>query len=215
MKDFSRAKVYKLVKKGGGDELDDMYIGSTCMALCDRMTTHRMNARQGKQYPVCQWMRDVGVENVCIVLIENVPCASFEEQRMHEQRWIDELRPNLNSQDAYLSRERRLEKAREYAISHRDEQIKQCRTYYATHREKLLAQKRVYHVANRERILSYQRAWRDANRDWMATYRKANCDKINARKREYRCKLSSQRKSDAIANGNSAQRITQVDEGTG
>jgi hypothetical protein len=101
-------KVYKIVHKDPNDNFDDMYVGSTTETLSTRMCRHRGSCKQGGQCVFYQWLRDVGVHNVSIILIEEHMCSSFEEQRMREQEVKERLCPSLNTKNAYASREVRL-----------------------------------------------------------------------------------------------------------
>ncbi len=169
MVDYSKAKVYKLVKKGG-DELGDMYVGSTCQTLCVRMCGHRSAVRAGKQAIVHQWIRDVGLENVQIVWIADIPCESFEQQRAKEQEYIERLKPNLNINKAYLTREERLSYWRVNRDSILAKQMAQRRAAgvkprvkYDTEEGRVAAKKaylKAYFERNKEYLALKQRAYR-------------------------------------------------------
>lgn len=162
MPDYQKAKVYRLIFDGE-DELDDCYIGSTCLPLSVRIGAHRRDARSGRLTCVHSWMRDVGFDNVKIVLLEEVPCNSFEEQRRHEQRFIDELKPSLNSKHAYTTREERIRQKRE--ADRRD---------YEKHREQRLEYAKEYAANNKDAIRERSRA-----------YRQNNAEIVKARKAKY------------------------------
>ena len=66
--DYSRAKIYKI-----WNMIDkDIYIGSTCQPLSKRMAKHRssLNTTHKKHYKLYQKMKDIGVENFYIELLE-------------------------------------------------------------------------------------------------------------------------------------------------
>lgn len=167
MPDYSKGKVYKLVHKGGSDESDDMYVGSTIQALSSRFAMHRSCATRGDNRKVCQWMRDVGLENVAIVLLENTPCASKEELLQHERRWFESLTPSLNILSPYVTREERLEK---YRVS--------ARAWYAkvkdTDKYKELAEyHRRYRDEHRDALKEYKAKWDAQHRGEVAAKRRA------------------------------------------
>ena len=76
---------------------NDIYVGSTTMALCQRMAKHRCaaNARLSKQKLTTK-MNELGVDNFHIELIENFPCENVELLRKREGELIREL-GTLNS----------------------------------------------------------------------------------------------------------------------
>ena len=73
-RDYSKGKVYRLVHG-----VFTIYIGSSVMPLVKRMNCHRSKARKGSPYPIYEYMRQAGLENVRIVLIEPWPCQGKEE----------------------------------------------------------------------------------------------------------------------------------------
>jgi hypothetical protein len=96
MNRYSTGKIYKLVN----DVDNRIYIGSTCMPLAKRKSTHKALARKRPNQNVYSALNAVGWDNVRIILIENVFCNSKEELLSREQYYIDLLRPSLNSQAA-------------------------------------------------------------------------------------------------------------------
>jgi group I intron endonuclease len=94
---YSRGKIYKLVN----DVNDDIYVGSSCVALCKRLYQHKRDAKK-KPYPVYKYFNELGWDNVRIILIENVVCENREQLMKREQHYIDELKPKLNKYSAYV-----------------------------------------------------------------------------------------------------------------
>lgn len=189
MVNYANCKIYKLVLKGG-DELNDMYIGSTCTPLCKRMDSHRSFARNGKPAKVYQWMCDVGIENVEIILIANCPCENFEEQRKHERRYVDELQPSLNVKNPYTSRNDRLKQVREYRACNKEHFSDLRRKCYERNKAHILQYQRDYREKNKAKILNRDKQYRYNNKERMAVksrvYFECNKDAINARRRQRR-----------------------------
>lgn len=178
MVNYADCKIYKLVLKGG-DELNDMYIGSTCRPLCKRMSDHRSNARVGKTSKVYQWMRDVGIENIEIVLVANCPCENYEQQLQHERRYVDEMQPSQNMLSPYISREECLAEKRDYN-----------KEYYGQNKEAIAEKGREYRERNKEAIFERKREYRERNKEDISEkrrdYYKRNKEAISEREREYR-----------------------------
>ncbi len=101
-RDYSKGKIYRLVH----GEIT-VYIGSSGTTLSKRMCKHRSSARKGKTYNIYKYMREVGLENIRIVLIELWPCQSKEELVQREQHWIEHCDfPNVdlkNTKRAYCT----------------------------------------------------------------------------------------------------------------
>lgn len=194
MPDYSKAKVYKLVHADVSvdDEFQDVYVGSTIRPLNTRLCGHRADyrrAKTGNTRKLYQWFDDVGVENVTIVLLENTPCASYEEQRMHERRWCDTLKPSLNCKNPYTSleerrmlkrgydkidyqrhREARIEKARKYAEENKELIAEQRKDYRDRNVEVLAERARAYYAANREKMRERNAKRYEENREKMLEY---------------------------------------------
>lgn len=171
MVNYRRAKVYKLVKKGG-DELGNMYIGSTCQPLCVRLCSHRGAARTGKKHSILlQWMRDVGPENVQILWIADIPCESFEQQRAKEQEYIDKLKPSLNMHKAHMAHGDYLAYHRAWGNKIRRAAGLKPRVKYDTDEERVAAEKarhKTYRESNKEKIAQYKRDWAARNKEKVA-----------------------------------------------
>ena len=100
MVNYANGKVYKLVCTLPG--IDDIYVGGTAYPrLSQRMCCHRSEAKATKwNYKLYRFMRQHGIENFKIELLENCPCTSKKELRLREQHFIDLLKPTLNDQSA-------------------------------------------------------------------------------------------------------------------
>lgn len=88
--DYKQSKIYKIV-----NDLPELqgkiYVGSTCRTLAQRMGEHRNNCRRGKSSALHQAMRQHGVQNFYIILIEPYPCNNKDELRAREHYHITQL----------------------------------------------------------------------------------------------------------------------------
>lgn len=170
MPDYSKAKVYKLYC----DDDDETYVGSTAVSLSQRFWGHKSFANRNHQSNVYRWMRDVGVNNVRIVLVENTPCTSFEEQRQHERRVCDQLHPSLNKMRPYITREEKKAADREY---------------YQQNAETIKARAQKYAQDNVEKVFETRRLYREKNADALkekkAAYYQDNIERERAKRRVY------------------------------
>ena len=85
------------------DISDDIYIGSTTMALSKRMVKHRCDAIARPDVSFFYtFMSETGIEHFYIELVENFPCNSVEELRKREgeiTREIGTLNKRIEQRD--------------------------------------------------------------------------------------------------------------------
>ena len=87
MPDYSKGKIYKIL-----NNIDnELYIGSTVEPLGQRMAKHRFNAKGDSNLKVHNHMRNIGIDNFYIELIESYPCNSKEELNSKEGQYIREF----------------------------------------------------------------------------------------------------------------------------
>jgi group I intron endonuclease len=137
MNKYNNGKIYKIINSLN----DEFYVGSTCNQLSNRMAGHRNKARKDNATKIYSFMRDIGINNFKIILIEVYNCESIEQLRAREQYWIDELKPSLNSQCALSQL-----KGNEY-----------CKNYNAQNKDKI----KEYYNLNKDKFKEY----RDLNKD--------------------------------------------------
>ena len=179
--DYSKCKMYRLIADGS----DDMYIGSTCQPLCKRIVEHRNNAKYSKRESnLYNWMRDIGIENVKIVLISEHPeCQNFEQQRMFEREAVERLQPSLNMKQPYRSMEERQKYHREYNKINCDRLREYSLQYYSERREHQRQKCREYYANNREKMREYGRKYREAKRGKNANHIDNSIDHEGERER--------------------------------
>ncbi len=123
-KDFKNGRIYCI--RNTID--DDIYVGSTCQPISKRMAKHRDSGKGGKNYNMKLYvkMREIGVDNFYIELIEECPCDNGEQLRRREGHFIREM-ATLNKNIAGQTPQ---EQHKEYYIKnkeHLDEANKQYR----------------------------------------------------------------------------------------
>ena len=88
MPNYQNGKIYKICSYNS----DDVYYGSTCLKLCQRLAKHVSDwklFKQGKAYAVTMtsyFILEQG--NYYIELVETVPCSSKEELHIRERFWL-------------------------------------------------------------------------------------------------------------------------------
>ena len=87
MVNYQNGKIYKIMFQ----DTNDVYVGSTCQPLKDRLSGHRRAKSNKKKMEAFKTNT-----HIRIILIEKYPCSDKEELVRREQHWIDELKPTLN-----------------------------------------------------------------------------------------------------------------------
>lgn len=107
---YNRSKIYMIFCEDEG--VDEFYIGSSAN-LKDRIKKHKFacddincNNYNLKLYVYIR--ENFGFYNFTVKTLERYPCKNNLQLRQREQKWIDELKPTLNSLRAYLSPELRI-----------------------------------------------------------------------------------------------------------
>lgn len=162
---YQNGKIYKVINI---NEPDKFYVGSTCNPLCKRMVLHRSACKKesdNRKFYIS--MREEGIENFKIILIENYPCDSKDELRAREQYYIEQLNPVFNMKSAYSTEEHK----KQYYEANK-EQIKQ---YYEANNEQIKQQKKQYYKLHREEILKRKKEYREAHKE-----------EFNERQKKYR-----------------------------
>ena len=153
--DYSRTVIYRI---SCNDLPEFIYIGSTT----DFVNRKRMHKKDSiiKDFKLYQTIRENGGwDNWRMFIIEEYSdCTNNIEQRIREQKWIDELNANLNMLKAYTSEEQKKFYHKEYQKEYRKEYIEQ-------NREKLLQKMKEYREQNREKINQRNKEYREQNRE--------------------------------------------------
>ena len=160
-----KGKIYKIIC----NECEKFYIGCTTNTLSRRFYDHKYVAKKlnSKLY---QHMREHDINNFKIILIEDVICSSKDALRATEDKFIRELKPELNMINAYLTNEQRKEQLNQYAkTDKRKEYIKQ------------------YH--KNEKFIEYKKQYRKTKKDKDRQKQYKKTDKYKEQQKIYRQKV--------------------------
>ena len=93
-KDYSKGRIY-CIRNTINDEI---YIGSTCQSLSQRMAQHRSTLKHGNfgGMTLYNLMIDLGEEHFYIELMEEYPCENKDQLRKREGEFIREYQTGLN-----------------------------------------------------------------------------------------------------------------------
>ena len=137
MPNYSKGKIYKILNNID----DEIYIGSAVEALSLRMAKHRSCATRYSNLKVHSHMRNIGIDNCYIELVENYPCNDIYELRAREGHFIREsgtlnrLIAGRTFKQYYQDNKERFKQYQEYNKEHIKHRTKQ---YYEDNKEHLL-----------------------------------------------------------------------------
>ena len=139
---FQNGKIYKLVNRNDPNEL---YIGSSVNELRKRFAWHKNACAQGSTTTLYMRMRELGVTEFRIVLLEAWPCNNRDELRQREDHWIVQLNPRLNMKRAFLTDAEKLESAhaanKEYREANPEFWSERAKSYHEANKNKIHARK--------------------------------------------------------------------------
>ena len=141
-RDYTDGRIYKILNYND----DACYVGSTCLSLSKRMGKHREDANNPKKQHWLLYikMKEYGIENFYIELIEAYPCKNSEELRKREGHFIREF-GTLNKNIAGRT-------PQEYGREYRQNNLTRRREYYQNNRDRMKKYYLEYCQNNRDRM---------------------------------------------------------------
>ena len=149
-KDFSKGKIY-CIRNNINDEI---YIGSTCQSLSQRMAQHRRDMTVRQHQKLYRAMKELGRENFYIELLEECPCENFSQLLRREGELIREHKTALNDIISGRTKKEHFQDNREVISEKKKE-------YYEENKERI----KEHYEQNKEKKLEYAKQYRDKNKD--------------------------------------------------
>ena len=141
---------------------NDIYIGSTTTALSNRMVKHRHDMNRFNM-KISKKMKEIGVDNFYIELVEEYPCDNIEQLRKKEGEYIRQM-GTLNTrieqrtiQEYYLDT---IDKRTEYNRINREEILRKKKEYHKKNIEIIRAKDNERYHANKETIYEKSKEWK-------------------------------------------------------
>jgi hypothetical protein len=207
MPNYQNGKIYKIINY----ENDDIYIGSTCETLSQRIAKHRADLKRyinGERHYITSF-KILEKTSATIILLENYPCNSKEELTAREAFYIKEndcvnkiipLRTDKQYREdnkdvlseKAKDRYKNNEDYREY-IKLNSKQTREAINSDPIKTEELKQYKAEWYLENKETISGKAKTYYEATKETAKARAKAryeaNKDEINRKKREARLKL--------------------------
>lgn len=178
-----------------------VYVGSTTQPLYKRFSKHKgqINCERSKDISLYKAIKELGVENFYIELIENYPCNTQEELTAREGHFIRQYDSFNNGYNKKVegrskkewyndNRDRHLEKFKDNYEKNKETFNKKSKEYYEKNKDAILQQQKEKYEENKEEILKKQAEYRNANRELIRQRdnerRAKNKDELNKKRRE-------------------------------
>ena len=154
---MENAKVYKITNTLN----DKIYVGSSNnQYLCSRMNSHRQMCKDlsgRRNTKLYNFMREIGIENFQIELVEKFQCETKQQLREREQHHIDILKPELNMFRAIENPN--------YINPNKEKNNKRSNEYYHTNKEIVLKLQKEYNEKNKDAISIRRKKYREENKE--------------------------------------------------
>jgi len=165
--------IYKIVCLD--PNIDDFYIGST-VNLSSRYLSHiRCSLNKKKQNysnKLYTFIRDSGGhENWDMQVIKKFKCENKRELEKEEQKYIDELKPSLNTGNPYKTKEEKEEQVKQWYQDNREELNKKSRKWHQENRKKHKNNKEKMKEIRKDKRIIYNR-WYENNKKILNEKRK-------------------------------------------
>ena len=180
-RDYKNGKIYCIRNTIS----NDVYVGSSCEPyLSKRMVKHRSSAKandRDRNMLLYQKMRELGVENFYIELLENYPCDSKDQLRAREGHYIREI-ATLNKRIETRTDKEWREDNKEYIQEWR-------KRHYENNKESIKEKTKQYQEDNIDMIKQRKKDYYEQNKEEIKEknkqYREDNIDMIKQRKKDY------------------------------
>ena len=165
-KKLDQGKIYKIIDNTN----DNIYIGSTCRALKQRLSEHKRSYRQFLK-GLCRNVRSFEIlenNDYKIELLEDCKVKTKDELESRERFYIENnecTNKNIPGRTKKEYRDANKDKIRENRKECRDANKDKIREYRDANKDKIREYKKEYRYANKDKIREYKKEYRDANKD--------------------------------------------------
>jgi len=151
MNSYAKTKIYKIISSN----TDKYYIGSTKEHyLSSRLKDHRFKAKNN--YGITS-SEIINAGDYKIVLIENYPCNSIEEQKQREQYYLDLYKDDENLVNKLnangINKERKKQRGHEYYENNKEYLKEKQNEWREKNKQEIKIQKKNHYEKNKANIL--------------------------------------------------------------
>jgi hypothetical protein len=177
---YLNGKIYKLIDNTNGN----IYIGSTCKLLKERLKTHKgiyslYNKKDGKCLTTSAY-HIIKNNDYKIELLEYFPCKSKQELLRKEREYI-ESNKCINIVRPITTYQEKLDYRKEWYDKNKDIILEKQKIYNEANKDNLAEKRKEKYDKNKDIILEKQKIYTEANKDKIKERRseKIQCDNCN------------------------------------
>ena len=160
---YENAKIYKIVDNTN----DNIYIGSTCKLLCQRLAQHRASYKRylKGEFHFITSFTILENNDYQIILLENIfNCSNIEQLRSRERYYIDSM--------VCVNKVVPGRTVNEYYETNKKKLIKNTKEYQKANKEKIIEDKKKYYMINKEKLNEYAKEYLKSNKEIINEWRK-------------------------------------------
>jgi len=151
MNSYAKTKIYKIIS----NNTDRYYIGSTTeYYLSNRLKSHRQDAKRKKSITSSEI---INAGDYKIILIENYPCNSIEEQKQREQYYLDLYKDDenlVNKLNAIgINKDRKKQRGHEYYENNKEYLKEKQNDWREKNKQEIKIQRKNHYEKNKANIL--------------------------------------------------------------
>jgi|AntAceMinimDraft_5_1070358.scaffolds.fasta_scaffold75865_2 hypothetical protein len=182
MPDYAKTIIYKLINY---DYPDLVYVGSTTN-FTNRKRHHKerclnSNSKKHNLKVYVSMRKNGGWENWNMIKICDYPCNNKTEATQEEDKYMMELKSNLNMIRAFRP-------SKQYKEDNKDKKKEIDKQYYENNKDIIHLKQKQYNENNKEKIKETNKTKYVANKDllikYQSEYRKINLKKIKEKQKE-------------------------------
>ena len=157
--DYSNTIIYKIVCKDV--TIKDIYVGHTTN-FNERKLHHTQDTKRFNHRLYNFIKENGGFDNFEMIKIEDFPCSSKQDAIIREQFWITELKADLNTNKAYISKDEKKEYFIERRLANADKISEYQKNYYQENKERINLQRSLQRnePKYKDKFNAYRREWR-------------------------------------------------------
>ncbi len=142
---YSKGKIYKIVDNTNGN----IYVGSTCKTLSNRLAKHRGNYKEylkGQRRYITSF-KIIENGDFDIILLEKVNAKTKDELKAKERYYID----TLDCVNKVIPGRTKQEYDKIYYEQNREKKRQQCKQYREKNKERIRETNKIYNTMNKEK----------------------------------------------------------------
>ena len=174
---YENAKIYCILNTLD----DDVYVGSTCQTLTQRMTKHRYNTKSRPDaMKITQKMKEQGIEHFYMELLEEYPCNNKDELMKKEGEWINKI-ATVNEK---IMGRTKAEYAKQWREKNREQYLATRREHRKNNIDKLREQDNALY---KQKTVEERQALYEKVKEWKSTKHVCECGRTytNTHKAEH------------------------------